>query len=64
MAADAVIPAQIPGPPAGDDGTEAIVAAGGLHNYQLKLHSEYGPVVRFPLPGGTVRFSRQDRFGQ
>ncbi|GLW67686.1 hypothetical protein Arub01_59290 [Actinomadura rubrobrunea] len=43
--------AEIPGPPADQDGAEAVVAAGGLHNYQLKLHAEYGPVVRFPLPG-------------
>ncbi|GAA4148631.1 cytochrome P450 [Actinomadura keratinilytica] len=46
---DGSVLAQIPGPDG--DGAEAIVAAGGLHNYQLKLHAEYGPVVRFPLPG-------------
>ncbi|GAA4069064.1 cytochrome P450 [Actinomadura miaoliensis] len=48
---DGSAPAQIPGPDADGDGAEAIVAAGGLHNYQLQLHAEYGPVVRFPLPG-------------
>ncbi|MFI0479047.1 cytochrome P450 [Actinomadura sp. 9N215] len=52
--------AQIPGPPAGHDGADAIVAAGGLHNYQLRLHAEYGPVVRFPLPGADVAVSVAD----
>ncbi|MER6049601.1 cytochrome P450 [Streptomyces sp. NPDC001793] len=28
-----------------------MAAAGGLHTYQLRLHAEYGPVVRFQLPG-------------
>ncbi|MFI0404453.1 cytochrome P450 [Actinomadura sp. 3N508] len=51
---------QIPGPPAGDDGAGAIVAAGGLHTYQLKLHAEYGPVVRFPLPGADLAVSIAD----
>ncbi|MGH3242585.1 MAG: cytochrome P450 [Spirillospora sp.] len=51
---------QIPGPPAGQDGTDAIVAAGGLHNYQLKLHAEYGPVVRFALPGADAAVSVAD----
>ncbi|MFI5781619.1 cytochrome P450 [Nocardia sp. NPDC051570] len=39
----------IPGPDG--DGLAEIAAAGGLHNYQLRLHAEYGSVVRFPLPG-------------
>ncbi|MFF0726922.1 cytochrome P450 [Streptomyces sp. NPDC004134] len=51
---------RIPGPPAGGDGVKAIVAAGGLHNYQLKLHAEFGPVVRFPLPGADVAVSVAD----
>ncbi|MFD0901810.1 cytochrome P450 [Actinomadura sediminis] len=49
--------AQIPGPPAGDDG---LAAAGGLHNYQLKLHREYGPVARFALPGAGEAVSVAD----
>jgi cytochrome P450 len=48
---------QIPGPSGGGDG---IVAAGGLHNYQLQLHAEYGPVVRFRLPGGDTAVSVAD----
>ncbi|MFI2073832.1 cytochrome P450 [Streptomyces triculaminicus] len=46
----------IPGPePRADGGAGAVAAAGGLHTYQLRLHAEYGPVVRFQLPGaGTV----------
>jgi cytochrome P450 len=51
---------QIPGPSEAGDGLDAIVAAGGLHNYQLKLHAEYGPVVRFPLPGADVAVSIAD----
>ncbi|WP_407560279.1 cytochrome P450 [Streptomyces sp. 184] len=51
---------RIPGPPAEGDGVKAIVAAGGLHNYQLKLHTEYGPLVRFPLPGADVAVSVAD----
>lgn len=51
---------RIPGPPAESDGVKAITAAGGLHNYQLKLHAEYGPVVRFPLPGADVAVSVAD----
>ncbi|WP_218010289.1 cytochrome P450 [Actinomadura chibensis] len=43
-----------------DDGAAAIVAAGGLHNYQLMLHAEYGPVVRFPLPGADLAVSIAD----
>ncbi len=39
----------IPGPDG--DGLAEIAAAGGLHNYQLRIHADYGPVVRFPLPG-------------
>src|SRR5438874_58809 len=53
-------PSQIPGPSVESDGVEAIVAAGGLHNYQLKLHAEYGPVVRFPLPGAGLAVSVAD----
>jgi cytochrome P450 len=51
---------RIPGPSAESDGVKAITAAGGLHNYQLKLHAEYGPVVRFPLPGADVAVSVAD----
>ncbi|MEO3766089.1 cytochrome P450 [Streptomyces sp. B5E4] len=51
---------RIPGPPTGGDGVKAIVAAGGLHNYQLKLHAEFGPVVRFPLPGADMAVSVAD----
>lgn len=50
---------RIPGPPL-EDGVQAIAAAGGLHNYQLKLHAEYGPVVRFALPGADVAVSVAD----
>jgi cytochrome P450 len=53
-------PARIPGPQGAGDGLDAIVAAGGLHNYQLKLHAEYGPVVRFPLPGADMAVSIAD----
>jgi cytochrome P450 len=53
-------PSQIPGPRAEGDGVAAIAAAGGLHNYQLKLHAEYGPVVRFPLPGADLAVSVAD----
>ncbi|GLZ06631.1 cytochrome P450 [Actinomadura sp. NBRC 104412] len=60
MAGDALPPSQIPGPPSGQDGAEAIMAAGGLHNYQLKLHAEYGPVARLPLPGGQEAVSIAD----
>ncbi|WP_131756421.1 cytochrome P450 [Actinomadura fibrosa] len=51
---------QIPGPSALDDGAEAVAAAGGLHNYQLQLHAEYGSVVRFPLPGAGAAVSIAD----
>ncbi|NGN63313.1 cytochrome P450 [Streptomyces sp. A7024] len=51
---------RIPGPSAESDGVKAIVAAGGLHNYQLQLHAEYGPVVRFPLPGADLAVSVAD----
>ncbi|MEU8549187.1 cytochrome P450 [Streptomyces roseoverticillatus] len=45
----------IPGPaPQEDGGLGAIAAAGGLHTYQLQLHAEYGPVVRFQLPGSET----------
>ncbi|MFI0367933.1 cytochrome P450 [Actinomadura sp. 1N219] len=60
MRGDGSTPARIPGPPVTDDGADAIVAAGGLHVYQLKLHAEYGPVVRFPLPGADVAVSVAD----
>jgi cytochrome P450 len=53
-------PSQIPGPATENDGAAAIAAAGGLHDYQLKLHAEYGPVVRFPLPGADVAVSVAD----
>ncbi|GHC78306.1 cytochrome P450 [Streptomyces flavofungini] len=38
----------------------AITAAGGLHQYQLRLHAEYGPVVRFQLPGTATAVSVAD----
>ncbi|SNR60090.1 cytochrome P450 [Actinomadura mexicana] len=60
MRSDADTPSQIPGPSTEDDGTAAIAAAGGLHDYQLKLHAEYGPVVRFPLPGAGLAVSVAD----
>ncbi|GAA2581272.1 cytochrome P450 [Actinomadura fulvescens] len=59
MRGDGITPEQIPGPPA-EGGVEAIAAAGGLHNYQLRLHAEYGPVVRFPLPGADLAVSVAD----
>ncbi|WP_228542081.1 hypothetical protein [Nocardia sp. XZ_19_369] len=52
--------ALIPGPGGAGDGLADIVAAGGLHNYQLKLHAEYGPVVRFRLPGAETAVSIAD----
>lgn len=62
MRGDGTTPARIPGPPvdSADDGAAAIVAAGGLHNYQLRLHAEYGPVARFPLPGAGLAVSVAD----
>ncbi|HEX4815471.1 MAG TPA: hypothetical protein VFV66_22235, partial [Nonomuraea sp.] len=52
---------EIPGPPMrGDGGVSAIAAAGGLHAYQLRLHAEYGPVVRFQLPGADAAVSVAD----
>ncbi|MEU8123783.1 cytochrome P450 [Spirillospora sp. NPDC049024] len=60
MRVDAGTPSRIPGPPARDDGSAAIAAAGGLHEYQLRLHAEYGPVVRFPLPGAGLAVSVAD----
>lgn len=52
--------ARIPGPRGEGDGLADIVAAGGLHNYQLKLHADYGPVVRFRLPGAEAAVSVAD----
>ncbi|MEO3825512.1 cytochrome P450 [Actinomadura sp. B10D3] len=60
MPGDASTASQIPGPPTESDGGAAIAAAGGLHNYQLDLHAEYGPVVRFPLPGAGLAVSVAD----
>ncbi|MBF6329535.1 cytochrome P450 [Nocardia transvalensis] len=51
---------RIPGPPGDGDGTAEITAAGGLHNYQMTLHAEYGPVVRFRLPGARRAVSIAD----
>ncbi|MFG2905762.1 cytochrome P450 [Kitasatospora sp. NPDC048286] len=52
---------EIPGPePSADDGAGAIARAGGLHTYQLWLHAEYGPVVRFRLPGAETAVSIAD----
>ncbi|WP_306334305.1 cytochrome P450 [Streptomyces sp. KL118A] len=49
---------RIPGPePSDDGGVGAISAAGGLHLHQLRLHAEYGPVVRFQLPGAGFAVS-------
>ncbi|MBH1937405.1 cytochrome P450 [Streptomyces sp. AV19] len=51
----------IPGPsPRPDSGAGAVAAAGGLHAYQLRLHEEYGPVVRFQLPGADTVVSVSD----
>ncbi|GHF71913.1 cytochrome P450 [Streptomyces mashuensis] len=51
----------IPGPePREDGGAGAVAAAGGLHHYQLRLHAEYGPVVRFQLPGAETAVSVAD----
>ncbi|NGO70021.1 cytochrome P450 [Streptomyces boncukensis] len=51
----------IPGPePRTDGGAGAVAAAGGLHTYQLRLHAEYGPVVRFQLPGAETAVSVAD----
>ncbi|MER7705740.1 cytochrome P450 [Kitasatospora sp. NPDC097605] len=51
----------IPGPEPRPDGGEAAIArAGGLHLYQLRLHEEYGPVVRFQLPGAGTAVSIAD----
>ncbi|MFH9425792.1 cytochrome P450 [Streptomyces sp. NPDC017529] len=52
---------RIPGPePRADGGVGAVAAAGGLHHYQLWLHAEYGPVVRFQLPGAETAVSVAD----
>ncbi|MEU5429601.1 cytochrome P450 [Streptomyces olivoreticuli] len=52
---------RIPGPePRVDGGVGAVAAAGGLHNYQLRLHAEYGPVVQFQLPGTETAVSVAD----
>ncbi|MFD8755248.1 cytochrome P450 [Kitasatospora sp. NPDC059577] len=51
----------IPGPePQPDGGVGAIARAGGLHTYQLWLHAEFGPVVRFQLPGAETAVSIAD----
>ncbi|MFD6431343.1 cytochrome P450 [Streptomyces venezuelae] len=51
----------IPGPALRDDGgAGAITDAGGLHLHQLRLHAEYGGVVRFQLPGVGVAVSVAD----
>ncbi|WP_225727108.1 MULTISPECIES: cytochrome P450 [unclassified Nocardia] len=50
--------ARIPGPDT--DSFADIAEAGGLHNYQLKLHAEYGPVARFRLPGADTAVSVAD----
>ncbi|MEV0264281.1 cytochrome P450 [Streptomyces sp. NPDC050617] len=52
---------RIPGPRHQEDGgLGAIAAAGGLHQYQLRLHDAYGPVVRFQLPGADTAVSVAD----
>ncbi|WP_087882652.1 cytochrome P450 [Streptomyces alboflavus] len=52
---------KIPGPePRPDGGVGAVTEAGGLHAYQLRLHAEYGPVVRFQLPGEETAVSVAD----
>ncbi|MFD0413477.1 cytochrome P450 [Streptomyces sp. NPDC127108] len=52
---------KIPGPaPRPDGGVAAVTEAGGLHQYQLRLHAEYGPVVRFQLPGAETAVSVAD----
>ncbi|TDD80889.1 cytochrome P450 [Actinomadura darangshiensis] len=60
MSGDGGTSSDIPGPTAEGDGAAAIAAAGGLHDYQLTLHAEYGPVVRFPLPGVDMAVSVAD----
>ncbi|MFE7114656.1 cytochrome P450 [Streptomyces sp. NPDC057654] len=52
---------RIPGPEHQEDGgRSAVAAAGGLHQYQLRLHAAYGPVVRFQLPGADTAVSVAD----
>lgn len=52
---------RIPGPePHTDGGVGAVTEAGGLHHYQLRLHADYGPVVRFQLPGAETAVSIAD----
>ncbi|MFF8731668.1 cytochrome P450 [Streptomyces sp. NPDC015171] len=52
---------RIPGPEHHEDGgLSAVTAAGGLHEYQLRLHDMYGPVVRFQLPGADEAVSVAD----
>jgi len=46
------IPGPPPTPPNGN--LADIVAAGGLHMFQLDLHERYGPVARFELPDTRV----------
>ncbi|MBT2208946.1 cytochrome P450 [Actinomadura sp. NEAU-AAG7] len=60
MRGNGITPSQIPGPSTEGDGAQAILDAGGLHTYQLGLHAEYGPVVRFPLPGAGLAVSIAD----
>uniref|UniRef100_UPI003F7E735E cytochrome P450 n=1 Tax=Streptomyces flavofungini TaxID=68200 RepID=UPI003F7E735E len=43
-----------------DGGLSAVAASGGLHQYQLRLHETYGPVVRFQLPGAESAVSIAD----
>ncbi|MFG2142776.1 cytochrome P450 [Streptomyces sp. NPDC048696] len=51
----------VPGPEhQADGGLSAVAAAGGLHQYQLRLHDTYGPVVRFQLPGADTAVSVAD----
>ncbi|MEV0278652.1 cytochrome P450 [Streptomyces sp. NPDC050610] len=52
---------RIPGPERQEDGgLSAVVDAGGLHRYQLRMHEAYGPVVRFQLPGADSAVSVAD----
>jgi len=55
-AAQGVAHHEIPGPWPSRDGDNVadIVAAGGLHLFQLRLHERYGPVAHFRMPGTSV----------